>query len=60
MGIGSSPTTATIEEALRICMRRDHLRRTPASAASGHDTATRARAPAARTASESVAMSYAP
>ena len=28
MGIGSSRTTARIEEALRICMRREHLRRT--------------------------------
>jgi hypothetical protein len=28
MGIGGSPTIATIEQALRICMRRDHLRRT--------------------------------
>jgi hypothetical protein len=28
MEIGSSRTVATIEEALRICMRRDHLRRT--------------------------------
>jgi len=28
MGIGGSRTIATIEEALRICMRREHLRRT--------------------------------
>ena len=28
MRIGSSPTITTIKEALRYCMRRDHLRRT--------------------------------
>jgi hypothetical protein len=28
MGIGSSPMIATTKEALRICMRREHLRRT--------------------------------